>query len=327
IGETLGSILAQTYDEIETIVVDDGSTDRTPEVLREWQERFRRGRGRDLRVFRQDHGGAPAARNLGAAESRGEFVNFFDDDDLMSADKTEAHVAALLRTGSDLVYCAMRMFEKHGGRYWLFGPSAAPPPPEDGNLLRGWLEGWGWVQQSAVYRRRFLNQVGPWDPVLLRGQDADFKLRCVLCSPKVTLCDRGVVFYRVHGKGISGRRHPAATRSLIRSCVLAERHAGRLGSWETVRRSVARHWALLAMRFYWWGPRGGGVYCERQVLRCDPDFRLPRGGPLSRLSYRIGGFRLLCHKSRLVESVMRGLARNLGICLFGTRLVRTLPLG
>ncbi|MHC4915580.1 MAG: glycosyltransferase family 2 protein, partial [Planctomycetota bacterium] len=92
IRETLASILAQTYDKIEVVVADDGSTDHTPAVLAEWQARFLAERGWTLRILRQPQKGVSAARNLAAQHSRGEMIKFFDDDDLMADNLIAAQV-------------------------------------------------------------------------------------------------------------------------------------------------------------------------------------------------------------------------------------------
>jgi glycosyltransferase involved in cell wall biosynthesis len=69
----IDSVLAQTYPSIEVIVVDDGSTDDTPEVMLHYAER--------VRYIRQENRGVPAARNTGIRAATGDFINFLDSDD------------------------------------------------------------------------------------------------------------------------------------------------------------------------------------------------------------------------------------------------------
>ncbi len=80
LGETLDSIRAQTYDNWEAIVVDDHSTDATGEEMREASARDSRMRFISL----NEKTGAPAARNLGAEQARGEFVIYLDSDELLA---------------------------------------------------------------------------------------------------------------------------------------------------------------------------------------------------------------------------------------------------
>src|SRR5947208_2324953 len=78
--ETLDSVLAQTFETWEAVVIDDHSTDQTPQYLREMSAEDAR-----IRFFSlNDKSGAPAARNLGIAEARGELVIFLDSDDLLA---------------------------------------------------------------------------------------------------------------------------------------------------------------------------------------------------------------------------------------------------
>ena len=93
IGETLDSIIAQTYQNWECIVVDDGSTDGTDELMAAYV-------GQDSR-FQYHHrpeerlSGGNAARNYGFEMSKGEYINWFDSDDLMHSEKLEKQVKTL----------------------------------------------------------------------------------------------------------------------------------------------------------------------------------------------------------------------------------------
>ncbi|HVL00001.1 MAG TPA: glycosyltransferase [Dongiaceae bacterium] len=84
--ETLASVLGQTYPHIEIVAVDDGSTDRSLEILEKYRHR--------IRVVRQKNGGAAAARNRGAQEARGKWIAFLDADDLWAPDKVERQLGA-----------------------------------------------------------------------------------------------------------------------------------------------------------------------------------------------------------------------------------------
>jgi glycosyltransferase involved in cell wall biosynthesis len=98
--EALESIYQQTYRRIEVVIVDDGSTDQTPELCKQFLATHV---GMPIRYCRKANGGQSSSRNLGVAVSRGEWVSFLDQDDVWFRDKLE-RVVPLLGEDVDLVY-------------------------------------------------------------------------------------------------------------------------------------------------------------------------------------------------------------------------------
>src|SRR5579862_4587648 len=100
--KTVESVLAQTYRRLELIVVDDGSTDRSPDIVKSIAAHDDR-----VRLFRTENRGAAAARNLGISQSRGPFVALLDNDDLWHPEKIARQVEVLRRSPPEvgLVYC------------------------------------------------------------------------------------------------------------------------------------------------------------------------------------------------------------------------------
>ncbi len=90
IGETLASVAAQTFQDYEIIVVDDGSKDNTPEIMQQWCQRDSR-----IRYVQQPNGGVSAARNTGIRLAQGEFIAFLDSDDLWRPWKLELQINLL----------------------------------------------------------------------------------------------------------------------------------------------------------------------------------------------------------------------------------------
>jgi len=97
ICDAVESILAQTYREIEVIVVDDGSKDDTLPRLKQYGDR--------IRVVSQANAGPAAARNRGIAVAQGELIAFLDSDDLWLSTKIERQVALLQRAGESVPCC------------------------------------------------------------------------------------------------------------------------------------------------------------------------------------------------------------------------------
>lgn len=173
--QTLDSILAQSYQDLELIVVDDGSTDGTCAALAPYGER--------LRLLRQANAGVSSARNRGLAAARGEFVCFVDHDDYWFEDKLALQLAEFERDPAlGVVFSAFTPWLPDGdGRY------AEPSSLRDqtAGLDPHWT-GWvyhrllidNWVlTSSALVRRSVLDQCGGFDEALPYGEDWELWLR------------------------------------------------------------------------------------------------------------------------------------------------------
>jgi teichuronic acid biosynthesis glycosyltransferase TuaG len=107
IAESIRSVVGQTYADWELIVVDDGSTDRTAEVVRSLASADDR-----IKYFFQQNGGQGRARNRGIEESGGELVAFLDADDLWGAEKLALQIEAMEETGADVVFSDAAIFSE-----------------------------------------------------------------------------------------------------------------------------------------------------------------------------------------------------------------------
>ena len=106
VGETIAAVQAQTWTNWECVIVDDGSTDDTPDLCRAAAASDAR-----IKCVRQDNRGHAAAKNAGVARSVGQYVQFLDADDLLERDKLRGHVAVLeAEPDLDIVYGPVRYF-------------------------------------------------------------------------------------------------------------------------------------------------------------------------------------------------------------------------
>ncbi len=125
IAATLDSVIAQTYGNFEVLVVDDGSRDRTPEIVRSYREKDSR-----IRLLQQANGGVAAARNLAISQAGGELIAPLDADDVWHPRKLEKQVACMQQSGPEvgLVYTWSAHIDEAGfviGHYsppWLGKP-------------------------------------------------------------------------------------------------------------------------------------------------------------------------------------------------------------
>jgi glycosyltransferase involved in cell wall biosynthesis len=129
VSETIDSVLQQTYPMVEVIVVDDGSTDGTQEILR--------GYGTRIRATRQENAGQMAARNCGIRAARGEIITFLDSDDVWLPQCLERHIQVLRKAPAE-VPCSLANGWLHfadGRRMTSFQNSFLFSPKQDGLCL------------------------------------------------------------------------------------------------------------------------------------------------------------------------------------------------
>lgn len=111
LGECLRSIAGQTYANIEVVLVDDGSTDSTASVGREWEQKDRR-----IRYIRTENAGVSAARNTGIDMARGEWIGFVDADDFIDPGFVEILIGNAQRYGADISSARFDVYHKNAYR-------------------------------------------------------------------------------------------------------------------------------------------------------------------------------------------------------------------
>lgn len=116
------SVCAQTYRNLEILLVDDGSTDGTEQLCDSLA-----GEDERIRVFHKKNGGSSSARNLGICQSHGEYLGFVDSDDYIEPDMYERLVAAVLKSGADIAQIGRDEVDENGEKL----PDICTPPKEE----------------------------------------------------------------------------------------------------------------------------------------------------------------------------------------------------
>lgn len=192
IAEAVESVMAQTFRDFEVIVINDGCTDHTEEILRPFVEK------RLIRYFYQENQGISATRNRGLSLATGEFVAFLDDDDVWPPDKLEWQVDALQNSMALVV----------GGLTCLFGTRAdrksIVETSEYATIDTAKLFGgnpFGSPGQTLI-RRSALLAIGGFDPAIWGADDHDVWIRLSRMG-EIRRYDRISLFYRVHDSNTS----------------------------------------------------------------------------------------------------------------------------
>jgi glycosyltransferase involved in cell wall biosynthesis len=191
LGEALRSLFAQDYEPFEAIVVDDGSTDGTPEVAQAFPVVY----------LRQENAGPAAARNAGLAVANGELVAILDADDLLPPNKLSIQVGHLLEHPE--VACVL------GRQEWI-----NPPEWLTRDSVYGELD--GIPLPSAVFRKDVLDELGGFDQSFRTGEDMDLLVRMRQAGHEIIVMPDLVLYRRFHGSNLTYVARPA-TNPLLRS--------------------------------------------------------------------------------------------------------------
>ena len=166
--ETIESVQQQTFSDFEIIVIDDGSTDQTSEIVKSLEDER-------IKIFSYPNGGLPVARNRGISHATGKFIAFIDADDLWTSDKLELQLAALQQhpeAGVAYSWTSDFVDEQKENLY------SYEPMFFEGNVLPNLLVKNFLVSGSnPLIRREAIESVGEFDPMLKSCEDWDFYLR------------------------------------------------------------------------------------------------------------------------------------------------------
>jgi len=205
--ETIANMLAQSLPPHEVIVVDDGSTDGGPAIVR---ERF----GSQIQLLEQANQGPGAARNNGLSVATGEYIQLMDSDDLTSLNKIESQLNTLIQTGADLVYSPWAKVRFRGDTLELEDQVLQQKAlPSDRDCLTWFLSDWSNVFQQCLFRKDLIDRAGPFNTDLRCGEDGELFVRMMLCGAKVAFDASPITLYRADedaakltGEGLAASR-------------------------------------------------------------------------------------------------------------------------
>ncbi|MCD6385261.1 glycosyltransferase family 2 protein, partial [Candidatus Sumerlaeota bacterium] len=216
VKEAISSVLNQTFRDFELIVVDDGSTDGTAEVVKSFNE---------VRYIRQEHKGPASARNTGIMNAEGELIAFLDSDDLWLPEKLEKQVS-YLDHHKGMMICQTE-------EIWLWKGRRIKPKrkhrKQKGDIFHRAVELCLISPSAVMMRRQLFDQVGLFDETFPAAEDYELWLRVTSLMP-VGLIDEELVIKRgghegqlsIQSIGILDRYRIRALVKLLREWNLSE---------------------------------------------------------------------------------------------------------
>jgi glycosyltransferase involved in cell wall biosynthesis len=259
VGFAVDSVLCQTFDDFELIVIDDGSTDRTAQVVKE-------RRDERLRCVTGSNSGVSTARNRGVSLTSAPLVAFLDADDLWSPTKLEHQVAAL-RTGPSIGLCFTTAefvddeLRKLGEDRALHYADYAAALLIKGNVISG-------SSSSVMVRRSLVESVGGFDPAFSQCADWDLWLRLSVATAFEPL-DEPLVRYRKAPGTMSS--DPALLERDTFALLDKFFSSPSSGEYQRLRRrAYGRQWMVCSGTYLHAGQPREATRCLTRGLRTDP---------------------------------------------------------
>lgn len=197
---TIESLLDQSIDSYEIIVVDDGSTDSTEQIIHDFRDE-------KIKYYKKKNGGAASARNFGLEFARGTFIMFLDSDDLFDRCFLQKMLDSAIETSSDIVVCQAEVFDSNTGKN--LGKFNSPTNFPQGvysreEYLPSLYQSFTSVPWDKLYRRSLIESKNLRFQNLMYSNDNFFVLMALAEADKVSVLSDVLVFYRV-GAGSSLR--------------------------------------------------------------------------------------------------------------------------
>ena len=208
IKECLDSIINQNYESYEIIAVDDGSSDGTPKILKEYA-----GKNDKMKILSGEKRGAGAARNLGLRAAVGKFVFFMDSDDFLEAGAFKILSLAAREKEADIYFFNFNTYDDKSGKYDEkimfqklenqvssdgigFGYSAVRFEDKKEFFLWSYVAPW-----NKMYRREFVFQSNLKFDEIFSTNDRTFYFSSLVTSKSIVMLDKTLINYRINNAG------------------------------------------------------------------------------------------------------------------------------
>lgn len=211
ISECIESVLNQSFPNIEIIVIDDGSTDKSLSEAQKYESER-------VHIFQQNHMGAQRARNWGFELSHGDYIQFLDSDDLLSKGKIKAQVDLLANENKDAIAtCPILTYESGTLQEWWMETYHNYDSGFD-LLVDLWLHfAPSWPHHAYLTPRELVENSGGWDENLEKNQDGDLFSRVLTRCKKVCFVSDETAVWRIRLDSTCHKNSSNKIESVFRS--------------------------------------------------------------------------------------------------------------
>jgi len=250
--EALESVLAQTYEEIEIVIVDDGSTDSSAGIIASFHSPR-------IRLFRQPPRGITKSLNFGLTQCRGEFICRMDADDICMPERVERQVRTIRERHADIVWCTGDFIDENGDlicRRYQPGERFTVAMMHHMNYI---------MHPGVLMRRAAVVEVGGYDERVRHGQDQVLWLAMRAAGRRFALLPEKLMLQRFHDSNITTQRFGSMGGTAQRNAQLSlkSRDSGRF--FHYLRQVPDRGWrARYLLR---WLVGEGTIFWSRALLR------------------------------------------------------------
>lgn len=289
IRETLEAALSQTYQEIEIVLIDDGSTDGSYIVLKEYYER----NPDKIVLVGQENQGVSAANNKALEIARGEYIQFLDADDLLSPNKIEKQVNLLGDKGTfAMASCEWLTFVNNPENHQKWRLNIFKDYSNPMEMLFD-LYNNGEMMQPGVYlcSKELIEKAGTWNEKLTINQDGEFFMRVLLQAEQILFEPESKVYYRKPGQmNVSQQKSYSASKSLLESYRCYESEFLKKENSQKVREALAKNYLRFIYVTY---PKYPDLIrdAEKEFDKFKFSNRVRIGGPKFQMMTKLLGFK------------------------------------
>jgi len=245
IAQTIDSCLAQTHDNIEIIVIENGSTDQGYQVVKSIDDKR-------LSVFQITTPNAAAARNYGFQKATGTYVMFLDADDVLVPNKIELQIAALSAKPEGWIACCAWAKFKTNTKEAVISPQKVwnIQNPIDW-CLQSWMGEGMMIPGCWLIPKPIIDKAGLWDERLSLHDDGEFMCRVLLASKGNVFVENTVVYYRQLATSLSRQNQSyRAAKSALNVCESYRKSLLPLYDGPKVRQALAYNYRRFMYEFH-----------------------------------------------------------------------------